>query len=269
MIGLCLSGGGALGLAHIGSIKALEELNITPDYISGSSMGAIVGALYAAGYTSNEMESILQKEELFKAHKLLNFKPFSHFGFSSHNVLIHILQKYIPENDFSKLKKKFWVCVVNLNTGRWEVANEGNQLHEYVTASAAFPMVFEAQIINGNLYVDGGVLNNLPVNPLKQTCDKVIGIDVMPYLEHHDFKSRWDIATSFIYLQNHGNAKRNYKSCTDLILVNAIEKFHAFNFDKYKEIIQCGYECTMNHFKEKEMNAELQTEQQPEPLAAQ
>lgn len=252
MIGLCLSGGGALGLAHIGALKALEEKNIYPDYISGSSMGAIIGALYASGHSPSQMESIIEKEELFKPLKLINLHLFSKSGLSSHNALRNILRKYIPKNDFSALKKRLAVCVVNLNSGRWEVKEEGNSLHEYIIASAAIPMLYEAQTIDGNVYVDGGVLNNLPVNPLKHSCDRIIGIDVMPYFEHHNFKSKWDIASSFIYLQSHSNAKRQYKYCHDLVLVNSIEKFHAFNFDSYKEIIQIGYNCTINHFIETE-----------------
>ena len=105
MIGLCLSGGGALGLAHIGALKALEEKNIYPDYISGSSMGAIIGALYASGHSPSQMESIIEKEELFKPLKLINLHLFSKSGLSSHNALRNILRRYIPQNDFSALKK--------------------------------------------------------------------------------------------------------------------------------------------------------------------
>ena len=246
-IGICLSGGGALGLAHIGALRALEENGIYPDAISGSSMGSIVGVLYAAGYSPDEMEKIIIREHLTNPFRLFDFRLFSKTGFSSHHTLRQLLQKYVPENDFAALKKKLAVCVVNLNNGKWEIVDSGQKLHEYIVASSSIPMFYEVQEIDGYTYVDGGVLNNLPVEPLKSSCKRVIGIDVMPYVEQKSFDNKLSIVSSYIYLQNHNNSKKRQKLCDDLIIVNSIEKHHAFSFNAYKEIIQSGYDCTVKY----------------------
>ena len=248
-IGICLSGGGALGLAHIGALEALEENGIYPDMISGSSMGSIVGVLYAAGYSPKEMEKIIVTEHLSSPFRLFDFRLFSKTGFSSHHTLRHLLQKYVPVNDFSALKKKLAICVVNLNKGKWEIIDSGQKLHEYVVASSAIPMLYEVEEIDGYTYVDGGVLNNLPVDPLKSVCKRIIGVDVVPFYEQKNFDGKLSIVSSYIYLQNHNNTKRRHKLCHDLIFVNSIEKYHAFSFNAYKEIIQSGYDCTINYLK--------------------
>ncbi len=252
-IGICLSGGGALALAHIGVLQALEENGIYPDIISGSSMGSIVGVLYASGYSPKKMKEIIVTEHLFSPFRLFDFRLFSKTGFSSHHTLRHLLQKYVPENDFASLKKKLAVCVVNLNKGKWEIIDSGKKLHEYIVASSAIPMLYEVEEIDGYMYVDGGVLNNLPVDPLKPLCKRIIGIDVIPYNEQKSFDSKLSIVSSYINLQSHNNSKKRYKLCDDLIFVNSIEKYHAFSFNAYKEIIQSGYDCTINYLKSKQL----------------
>jgi NTE family protein len=248
-IGICLSGGGALGLAHIGVLQALEENGIFADIISGSSMGSIVGVLYAAGYPPKEMEKIIVKENLSSPFRLFDFRLFSRTGFSSHQTLRLLLQKYVPENDFAALKKKLAVCAVNLNKGKWEIIDSGKKLHEYIIASSSIPMIYEVQEIEGQTYVDGGVLNNLPVDPLKPVCRRVIGIDVVPYVEQKSFDNKLNIMSAYIYLQNHNNSRKRHELCDDLIFINSIEKYHAFSFSAYKEIIQAGYDCTKKYLK--------------------
>jgi len=248
-IGICLSGGGALGLAHIGALQALEENGIYPDMISGSSMGSVIGMLYAAGYSPKEMKKMIVKEHLSNPLRLFDFRLFSRTGFSTHHTLRLLLQKYVPENDFSALKKKLAVCVVNLNKGKWEIIDSGQKLHDYVIASSSIPMLYEAQEIDGQTYVDGGVLNNLPVESLKPVCRRIIGIDVVPYVEQKKFDNRLSIMSAYIYLQNHSNSAERQKLCDDLIVVNSVEKYHIFNFNAYKEIIRSGYDCTIKYLK--------------------
>jgi NTE family protein len=246
--GVCLGGGGALGLAHIGALEALEQKGIYPEVISGSSMGSIIGAFYAYGYSPEEIKNILEKEKLSKIFRLLDFHLFSKTGLSSQKTLHQLLKKYIPRNNFDTLKKKLYICVVNLNKGNWEIKDSGDKLHEYIMASSAVPLIYEISVIDGYTYVDGGVLNNLPVDPLKGQCTRIIAIDVLPYFEHSGFKDRLSVVSSYIYLQNHLNSKLRYAYCDDLIFINSIEKYHALNFNAYKEIIKTGYYCTLEHF---------------------
>ena len=243
-IGLALSGGGALGFAHIGAIQALEEHGVKPDFISGSSMGAIIGAIYCAGYSPAKIMRIIQAEKLYKLDKLmspnLNFKQ---KGLSSHATLHATLKELIPHDCFDSLEILFAVCVTNITSGTYEYYYSGKGIVEYVVASASIPGVFDPVVIKNTTYVDGGVLNNLPAEILHQKgCDYIIGVDVLPFLPIEK-KSFLDITLWSIRLMQHSNTQNGIKYCNWLIESNAIEKYNEFEFDKYKEIYQYGYKA--------------------------
>lgn len=243
-IGLALSGGGALGFAHIGAIQALEEHGVKPDFISGSSMGAIIGAIYCAGYSPAKIMRIIQAEKLYKLDKLmspnLNFKQ---KGLSSHATLRATLKELIPHDCFDSLEIPFAVCVTNITSGIYEYYYSGKGIVEYVVASASIPGVFDPVVIKNTTYVDGGVLNNLPAEILHQKgCDYIIGVDVLPFLPVEK-KSILDITLWSIRLMQHSNTQNGIKYCNWLIESNAIEKYNEFEFDKYKEIYQYGYKA--------------------------
>ena len=243
-IGLALSGGGALGFAHIGAIQALEEHGVKPDFISGSSMGAIIGAIYCAGYSPAKIMRIIQAEKLYKLDKLmspnLNFKQ---KGLSSHATLRATLKELIPHDCFDSLEIPFAVCVTNITSGTYEYYYSGKGIVEYVVASASIPGVFDPVVIKNTTYVDGGVLNNLPAEILHQKgCDYIIGVDVLPFLPVEK-KTIIDITLWSIRLMQHSNTQNGIKYCNWLIESNAIEKYNEFEFDKYKEIYQYGYKA--------------------------
>ena len=243
-IGLALSGGGALGFAHIGAIQALEEHGVKPDFISGSSMGAIIGAIYCAGYSPAKIMRIIQAEKLYKLDKLmspnLNFKQ---KGLSSHATLRATLKELIPHDCFDSLEIPFAVCVTNITSGTYEYYYSGKGIVEYVVASASIPGVFDPVVIKNTTYVDGGVLNNLPAEILHQKgCDYIIGVDVLPFLPIEK-KTIIDITLWSIRLMQHSNTQNGIKYCNWLIESNAIEKYNEFEFDKYKEIYQYGYKA--------------------------
>lgn len=243
-IGLALSGGGALGFAHIGALQALEEHGVKPDFISGSSMGAIIGAIYCAGYSPAKIMRIIQAEKLYKLDKLmspnLNFKQ---KGLSSHATLRATLKELIPHNCFDSLEIPFAVCVTNITSGTYEYYYSGKGIVEYVVASASIPGVFDPVVIKNTTYVDGGVLNNLPAEILHQKgCNYIIGVDVLPFLPIEK-KTIIDITLWSIRLMQHSNTQNGIKYCNWLIESNAIEKYNEFEFDKYKEIYQYGYKA--------------------------
>ena len=243
-IGLALSGGGALGFAHLGAIQALEEHGVKPDFISGSSMGAIIGAIYCAGYSPAKIMRIIQAEKLYKLDKLmspnLNFKQ---KGLSSHATLRTTLKELIPHDCFDSLEIPFAVCVTNITSGTYEYYYSGKGIVEYVVASASIPGVFDPVVIKNTTYVDGGVLNNLPAEILHQKgCDYIIGVDVLPFLPIEK-KSFLDITLWSIRLMQHSNTQNGIKYCNWLVESNAIEKYNEFEFDKYKEIYQYGYKA--------------------------
>lgn len=244
-LGICLSGGGALGFAHIGVLQALEDHGIFPQHLSGSSMGTIVGTLYAAGYTPADMLQMIKDDRLYKITKLMTFQPaFLKSGLSNHKMLRNLIKELIPHNSFEGLKKKMNICVVNLNRAEWEIVNAGEGLDMWVAASASIPGVFEAIKYKGSFYVDGGLLNNVPAQGVEDACQSIIGVDVIPHIPPSKLKKPIDTLANSVRTMQHQNSRDGRDLCRFLIEPRAIEKFHEFSFDAYQEIYQYGYRDT-------------------------
>ncbi len=247
-IGICLSGGGALGYAHVGVLQALEENGICPDVISGSSMGAIVGVLYAEGVKPNEIIKEIRNEKVFKLSDIIR-PVLSSTGISDQHVLRKLLKDYVKHNNFNELQKEFYVCVSNLNKAEWEIIGEGDLLHEYVVASASIPGVFEANNIGDTTYVDGSLFNNMPAQVLRKKCDVLIGVDVLPYYVKPKITSKTEVLSLSIRAVEHLNSDEGRRLCDFLIESPAIKKHNEFSFDKYNEIIEIGYIYTHQYIK--------------------
>ncbi len=169
-IGIVLSGGGIRGIAHLGVLKALKDKDITISTITGTSAGAIVGSLYANNVDPyealnifNDIKFIRHLRPAFRAPALLNLET----AFS-------LLKDYIPHNSFEHLKIPLTITATNFNEGRLVYFSEGELIRK-VLASSCIPGVFSPIMIDGKLYIDGGVMNNFPVEPLQNKCDVIIG----------------------------------------------------------------------------------------------
>lgn len=169
-IGYVLSGGGARGFAHLGILKFLEELGIKPYAIAGTSAGAIAGTLYAAGKTPEEILNLVKSRNLFSPSSLLWRKS----GFFSMEILESILKETIETDDFNALNIKMFITASDLNKGQAVIFSEG-ELFRPVIASASIPVIFEPVIMNDKVLIDGGLLNDLPIEPLQGICDIIIG----------------------------------------------------------------------------------------------
>jgi NTE family protein len=193
-IGLVLSGGGAKGFAHIGVLKVLEEAGIKIDYIGGTSMGSIIGGLYASGYNAAQIDSIFKKtdfDELINDYIPRSSKnfygkkndelyaivlPFSNFrvgipealskGMYNYNLLSSLTRNVRHVRDFNKLPTPFLCMGTNIETGEEVLLDKGN-LVQAMMASAAFPSLFTPVEIDGKLLVDGGVVNNYPIKEVR------------------------------------------------------------------------------------------------------
>ncbi len=171
--GLVLSGGGLRGIGHLGAIKALEEHGYRPSVISGCSMGAIVGAFYAAGYPVDAMLRIVKENNLFPTMSL----RLRTSGFVDNHFLSRLIQKYIPQNTFESLKIPLYVAATNITSGETEYFHSG-KLDEALLASSSIPVMFPAVKRENAVYYDGGILDNLPVKPLLGQCKFLIGVHV-------------------------------------------------------------------------------------------
>jgi len=187
-LGLALGGGGARGLAHIGILKVMERINIVPDIISGTSMGGIIGAAYACGMELDQLEKTTI--ELTRMRNLIQIvhlrQPIK--GLIDPVKLKKMLASIIPEDiSFEQLKIPLAVCATDLNSGKAVGLHQGNLLTA-VMASCALPGVFPPVCIGDNYLVDGGVLNNLPVDlAYRLGSELVVAVDVQQRMEHHSF----------------------------------------------------------------------------------
>ena len=244
-IGISLSGGGARGIAHIGVLAALNKYGIDPDVISGTSMGALVGVFYAAGYHPKE---ILDMVRVRKLHSLIGWSLPSN-GVLDLKKVDQVMREHISEDNFSVLKKKFFCAVTNLNTGRCEMISEG-KLFQYVLASASIPIVFEPQKIDGQTYVDGGLLNNLPVEPLLDYADFIIGVHVNHNEEIKEIKGMKSIAERCFRLAIGQNVHNSFELCDVVIDPPRVREYSTFDFMKAEEIYQIGFDETENRLLE-------------------
>ncbi len=169
-VGLVLSGGGVRGMSHIGILKALNEYEIYPDIISGVSAGAIVGALYARGAGPLGMLDFFQKTPLFKYNFLTINKP----GLFDTEKYLPFFEKYLGADSFEELEKRLYVTATDLQRGIPRIFSSG-ELLKPLLASAALPPVFCPVSIDGDIYADGGIMNNFPMEPLVAECDFIIG----------------------------------------------------------------------------------------------
>jgi len=267
-VGLVLSGGGAKGLAHIGTLKVLEEAGVQIDYIGGTSMGAIVGALYASGYSAHQLDSIFKstdftdliQDNVPRGAKTFYEKedseryalslPFENFkvsfpqaisgGQNIYNLLVQLLFHVKDVQDFGKLPIPFLCVATNVETGE-EILLDKGYLPEAIVASGTFPSLFEPAEIEGQILIDGGVVNNYPIDHVKAMgADIIIGVDVQ-----HDLATRESLssATEILLQINNYRTVNDMKSKskkTDIYIRPDIDEFSVIDFERGREIIDNG-----------------------------
>ncbi|MCI9844332.1 patatin-like phospholipase family protein [Flavobacterium pectinovorum] len=267
-IGLVLSGGGAKGFAHIGVLKVLEEAGIKVDYIGGTSMGAVIGGLYATGYNAAQIDSIFKRtnfDELIndyipRASKNFYGKrndelyaivlPFSNLrvgipealskGMYNYNLLSSLTRNVRHVRDFNQLPTPFLCIGTDIETGQEVLLNKGN-LAQAMVASAAFPSLFSPVEVDGKLLVDGGVVNNYPIKEVRDLgADIIIGVDVQDdLLSRKGLKNATRILVQITNLQSIEKMKGK-RADTDVYIKPDIRDFGVISFDKGGEIIRRG-----------------------------
>ena len=175
---LVLGGGASKGYAHIGILKVLEQHNILPNLIIGTSMGALVGGLYASGKTAQQLEQLAMKVNSLGSFSL--FSTLFKDSLLSISKIKRILKKEIGETTHDDCKIKFVSVATQLNTGKEKHFSSGN-LFNSIMASIAVPGILPSVKIDNDIYCDGGVLNNLPEDVAKQLAPDsvIISVDVI------------------------------------------------------------------------------------------
>lgn len=248
-IGICLSGGGARGLAHLGVLEALDEIGVKPEMITGTSAGAIAGSLYALGVPPKEILKKVQTKNVLDVFKIALGKS----GFSEMSYLRNILEENLEKDDFSALKIPFQACVSELRSGKALMLSEGSVI-DAVVASASIPIIFEPVEKDGKLFVDGGVLNNMPIEPLKEKNLKIIGVNINVHGEYSKMPNKMrSVAERIFELSLWYPTKQRFEQCDVQIDVTGAFSFGLFDFNKGEKLFEIGYKAAMAARKEIEL----------------
>ena len=247
-IGLALSGGGSKGLAHAGVLKFLEEQNIKPSQIAGSSAGAIVGALYSWGKTP---------EEILTFFKSIYFFHWKHFTLKKAGIIdSESFKKYFEDifkdAKMSDLKIPMHITATDMVKGKLKVFNNSSLIVDAVLASSAVPGVISPYIIGKNLYSDGGILNHFPTDVLQGRCDNIIGVYVSPIqkIEAKDLNSIKAVTTRAFDLLSANSNFQKFNNCDWVIEPEELTNFSTFETNKIKmdKIFEIGYQAAKKSF---------------------
>jgi NTE family protein len=247
-IGLVLSGGGSKGIAHAGALKFLEEQNIKPSVIGGTSAGAIIAALYAFGKTP---------EEILTFFKSIYFFHWSHFtlkkpGIVDSESFKDYFDKIFGETKIGDLEIPIIITATDIVKGKLKIFKPITKISDAILASSAFPGVISPYKINKILYSDGGILNHFPTDLIQGRCDSIIGIYVSPIQDivEKDLNSIRAVTTrAFDLLSAQGNYQK-FSLCDWIIEPKELSKFSTFETSKTKmdAIFKIGYEEAKKSF---------------------
>ena len=244
---LVLSGGGFRGLAHVGVIQALEEFDLVPDIISGTSAGAIVGALYAKGYSTEIILKFFEEIQLFSIQSYARGKP----GWVDSEKFITYFLEYFPDNNFQSLQKKLFVTAVNLLDGKLEILQNG-PLIQAIMASAAFPGIIAPVQIGSGYFVDGGVLNNFPIEPVMH-AERIIGSSVNAFeqLDSDGFETSFQVLERVFKIMTSHESRIKFPKCHLMLEVPGLESYQTFKQKDLRKLVDMGYQYACEVIKSK------------------
>ena len=276
-VGLILSGGGAKGIAHVGALKVIEELGIPIDYIGGTSMGSIVGGLYALGYTSVQLENFVREadwtnlltDRVLRQHVSIYEKserkrywlqfpikdrkielPLGILsGQNVSNLFTELASSAYAQPDFSKFTIPFLCVATDIETGAEVVLEQGN-LVKAMRASMAIPSVFTPELIDGKRLYDGGLVNNFPANLVRDKgIDILIGVDVSSQDRTREITNIYQVMEQVVFMSSLPLNEANKKLCRVLIIPE-INEYSASSFNAADSLILRGERAARRKYDE-------------------
>lgn len=275
-IGLVLSGGGAKGISHVGALRVIEQAGIKVDYIAGTSVGSIIGGMYAVGYSVDSIEQIVKSQDW---SKLLTNTPNldeiiieekSEFGkyileipivrnkpvlpkglIDAHSFSVELSRIFsvaYKTKRFSDLPIPFRVIATDITNGTTVAIDSGN-LAEAIRASMAIPSIFAPVKFQNHLLVDGGIVRNFPVSDvIDMGADIVIGVSLSQgFLKENELESVIDILNQSMFLVDNEDSKRQKEKCQYLIEPN-MDNYGTASFFDADSLIQRGYDAALLHY---------------------
>lgn len=241
-LGVVCSGGGARAVAHIGVLHALEERGIRVDCLAGTSAGAIVAALYAAGISSDRMLEFFETKNPLKLSKLSFGKP----GIIDTTKIRADFLEVFPEDSFESLDRRLFVAATDLVNARLVIFESG-PLISTLLASSAIPFVFTPTEIDGRLFADGGIINNFPVEPLNGLCDVLLGVYVSPLRAAcpADLSSVRGVTQRALEVARFTNSRPKFHHCDVMLCPEALGGYPAFDTRQAREVFDVGYRAAL------------------------
>jgi len=239
-IGLVLSGGAVRGFAHLGVLKALDELQLKVHIISGTSSGAMAGAFYAAGYSPDTIFDIITGTKIIRLMR----PAFSRFGLLKMGEVEKELSKYLGDKTFTDLNTQLVVCATDINRSILVYFTEGELVKPIIGASS-FPVLYKPVLYQNHLLVDGGLLNNLPVECIMGQCDFIIGVHTNPIDYGRTLSSFKNLVERTFQIAINNTVEPRLKLCHFLMEPPELKNYSLLDMKKAKQIFSIGYEYTM------------------------
>lgn len=250
--GYVISGGGYRSVGQIGALKALEEYGIRPDIMCGTSSGAIVAILYASGYSPDEIYEIWQKEpfgQVLHVH-------IPAFGFLKHSKIGELIRPYMKYERLEELPIPTYITCTCMNDGRQKVFREGDIL-QALAGTCAVPVLFEPVEIDGRQYVDGGLVSNLPVEPLEGRCKRMVGIYANPIPDKEKLNGLTDMIYRTLWIGLNSTVQKTMPLCDWLIAPEKLGEHGLTERSAIDIYFKAGYEYTLRFLDKKNINRRM------------
>lgn len=242
-LGLALSGGGAKGFAHIGVFKMLEECALLPDIIAGTSVGALMGTLYADGYRADEIKELFTGREFSEFAQLQLPKS----GLFDSKRFRYFLKRHLRAKNIEDLQIPMVIMATDLDNGVSHEFRSGS-IVDAVTASCSIPIIFSPVIINGIHYVDGGLFHNFPVSIIREECQRIIGVNVSPLIPQKYKQTIFHIAERSYHYMFRANTLEDREMCDVLIEAEEFGLYKTFDLENVGQIARIGYMAAVRAF---------------------
>lgn len=239
-VGLALGGGAALGAAHVGVLRALEEYNIRPGFIAGTSIGAMVGAFYAFGMPVDKIEEIALKLDWLDISGI----KLSKMGLLSNDELGDLLEKELGEVTFDQADIKLAVVATDIANGEKVIISDG-KVSDAVEASTCIPVIFEPVKFNNRLLVDGGLLESVPVTAVGELgAESIIAVDLKAYRQYRKPDDIIDVLNNTLEIALTHLANVPMEN-VELLIQPKLGAYSRMDTNHSKEMIELGYEAAM------------------------
>lgn len=235
-LGLALSGGGAKGFAHVGVFKMLEECALIPDVIAGTSVGALMGTLFADGYKADEIKELFSGREFSEFAQLQIPKS----GLFDSKRFRYFLRRHLRTKNIEDLQIPMVIVATDLDHGVSHEFRSG-PIVDAVTASCSIPIIFSPVTINGVHYVDGGLFHNFPVSIIREECERVIGVNVSPLVPQRYKQTLFHIAERSYHYLFRANTLEDREMCDVLIEAEEFGMYKTFDLENVDLIFNIGY----------------------------